>query len=118
MPTDFRATKTELVLDFLEKAAADEKFRKKLEKASRPALRDLLAGYGIKISYRDIKKAPRTVPSPEQCQQLITIFRLDQVEYAKSQYDYNPSLVGPLMLVVAFAMPLLATEDGEAAPAS
>jgi hypothetical protein len=117
MPANFKDATTKKVLAFLEKAADDDYFRAELEKLSRPALRDLLRGYGIRISYRDIKQAPRAVPTKEQCRHLIKMFKLDEDAFAKSQYDYNSSTVAPLILVVAFAMPLMATGESEASAA-
>ena len=116
MPADFKATKAKNVLAFLEDAQ-DEKFRRELQASSRPELRDLLKKYGISISYRDIKPAPRTLPSADECRQLIKMFKLDNDAFAKSQYDYNSSTVAPLILVVAFAMPLMATAESEASAA-
>jgi hypothetical protein len=45
------------------------------------------------------------------------MFELDDSAFAKSHYDYNSSTVAPLILVVAFAMPLMATEESEASAA-
>jgi len=122
MPVGFRHTTSEKVYEFLRTAAKDPSFRKKLENANPAQLSKILIEYGVRVPPREIPaKGKRKVPSAAQCQKLIDTFKLDEL-YKKNQldtYDYNPSVLAPLVMMIGFAMPLAAVEvEDEVAAAS
>lgn len=119
MPVDFSNATSKKVHAFLMDASNPKlKVRKTLETGSRPAVSKLLEGYGVVVSPDELPlKGDRRIPNDLQCRLLITMFMLDDEEYAVAKYDYNPSSLAPLMLVIGHAMPLHATVDGEVAAA-
>jgi len=120
MPADFNASKTEHVYEFLKLAATDNEFRDGLKNWKRGKLKAELAKFGVTVTAPEIKAPPRTVPSKKLCAELIKVFGLEKSgsfnPYATSKYDYNPSTLAPLMLMIGYAMPLSAVE-GEATAA-
>ena len=113
MPISLKATNTKKVYEFLHEAATSTSFRKKLETAGPAQLSKILAEYGVKVPAREIpSKDVRRLPSRAECKALIKLYKLDTL-YKNSQleqYDYNPSLLAPLLLMIGFAMPLAAVE--------
>lgn len=120
MSADFSASKTQHVYEFLKLAATDNEFREGLKHWKRGKLKAELAKFGVVVEAKDIKDPPRTVPSKAACGGLIKTFGLEKSgsfnPYATSKYDYNPSTLAGLMMVIGYAMPLAAV-DGEATAA-
>jgi len=114
MPVSLKDTTTKNVYDFLKEAATSKTFREKLESASPAQLSAILAKYGVKVPAREIpSRDVRRLPSRAECRALIKLYKLDTL-YKNSQleqYDYNSSLLAPLILMIGFAMPLAAVED-------
>ena len=119
MSADFSASKTEHVYEFLKLAATDNAFRKGLKTWKKVTLKAELAKFGVVVMAPDIKAPPRTIPSKEACAELIELFGLEKKgsfnPYATNKYDYNPSTLAPLMMVVGYAMPLAAVDSEVAA---
>lgn len=119
MAADFSATKTQDVYAFLKKAATSNTFRKELETWSRHRLAVELGKYGVVVADADVKAPPRTLLSKAQCAGLIKTLDLEKSgtfnPYAKTQYDYNPSTLAPLIMVIGYAMPLAAVDSEVAA---
>jgi hypothetical protein len=115
---DFRDTTTDLVYEFLQRAATDVRFRETLESGSKSAVRKELQGYKVKVTTKEIPRATRTVPAKEVCESLIAQFELDN-QLKRARFDCASSELAPLILVVAYAMPLMPTVDAdtEMAPA-
>jgi len=117
MAADFRSTTTDDVHRFLAQAAYDGNFRKRLKSMDEKVLAAELEGFNVLVHPDDLPPADkRTLPTRQQCQALIAMFGLND-EYARSLYDYNPSRLAPLILVIGHAMPLVATVDSEVAAA-
>jgi hypothetical protein len=116
VPADFRNTTTDKVHEFLQKAAKPGSFRTDLETLPQKALSELLwKQYGVKVPPGDIPKE-RTVPSPDVCTALIRQFGLRN-QQSRARFDCPSSQLAPLILVVAYAMPLVATVEAEVAAA-
>jgi hypothetical protein len=113
MPAGFKHATPDDVYKFLDRAATDDDFHRRLETATPKALSKLLRGYGVRIPEREIPPAKeRTVPTNKQCLALIATFELDD-QHKRAQYDYGSTALAPLMMVVGHAMPLVATIEGE-----
>jgi hypothetical protein len=123
MPADFSAAKTSDVYEFLKKAANDATFRNDLKKLEPKALSALLEkDFHVKIPPGEIPKPKdRVVLTKDQSRLLIALFDLEARKtktlnpYAASKYDYNPSTLGPLIMVIGYAMPLAAVDSEVAA---
>lgn len=116
MQVEFNAS-ADAVNEFLQKAAHDEKFRRDLTDLPPDGLAELLRGFEVVVDPADVPEPPRTIPTREQCQQLIGMFGLND-PFARALYTGSDTRLAALMLVEAHAMPLVVTVQDEVATAS
>jgi hypothetical protein len=98
------------VLDFLDKAATDDAFRASLE--SDP--RTVMHAHGLEVPAGEIP-AHRMLPDKKHCANLAATARQDYGQYAPAQPAPQP--MQQMMMVVGYAMPLVATTESEVASA-
>ena len=72
--------------------------------------------YKIRFLDETVPDPPRTIPSREECKQLIAMFGVND-PFARAQYDRSSSSLAPLIMVFGHAMPLVVTVDSEVAAA-
>jgi hypothetical protein len=117
MSADFRGATSKNVHKFLAQAAHDDNFRNELKTRSETELAELLSEFGVDVAPEDIPPCERrNLPTRDQCQQLIAMFGVND-EFATAAYEYGSTSLAPLVLVVAYAMPLMATAESEVAAA-
>lgn len=118
MPVDYSKATSKKVYEFVRDAATKADVQKTLKTGTKEKVSELLHKYGVEIPHDELPTSKqRQIPSELQCRILIAMFKLDDQEYAKAQYDYNPSSLAPLIMVIGHAMPLVATVDSEVAAA-
>jgi hypothetical protein len=109
MPPQYNATVGQ-VLDFLDKAATDDTFRTSLQNDPRTVMQ----GHGLDVPAGEIP-AHRTLPDKAHCANLAATARKDYAQYAPAQPAPQP--MQKMMMVVGYAMPLVATAEKEVASA-
>jgi hypothetical protein len=91
--------------EFLERAAREDEFRKRLE--ATPF--DVLSEYGIEIS-ADVPATRCQLPPPDLCEALLK--RVAEVdEYADA--EYAPVALAFIVMTIGYAMPLVTTTEAE-----